>query len=561
MKRTLLAALTGLGLLAAAPLRAQTVQLCDQNPPTFPTVNIPNDSAKTYVVQSNFWNAAVAGGRQCLSVNQPSGSFTITTAPGSTPTSGGPASYPSIFKGCHWGNCTNNSGLPLQLTNIGTATAFWSINPKTSGQWDAALDIWFNRSATTMGQPDGAEIMVWLNHLGPPQPFGSQLATVTLNGISWTVWEGTLSGGGVSWNVVSYVRNPPASALGSASAPMDLKPFFNDAMSRGFVQGSWWLIAAEAGFEPWQDGLNLASTGFSATFAAGGNSGQTLTVTKAGSGGGTVTSSPAGINCGGTCSAQFANGTGVTLTAAAAGGSTFGGWSGACSGTGTCAVSMTQARSVTATFNGTASGQTLTVTKAGTGGGTVTSSPAGINCGATCSAQFANGTGVTLTAAAAGGSTFGGWSGACTGTGACTVSMTQARSVTATFTGTATGCLTATPVIVQNQPYFHEQAVRVDTTGTLTALTVQVVIQRTTGVSFSGMYNTVGSPIQQANGSTTSAITYTYTLAPGQSLGAGAGRSFVAQAGGTGTAHPTAGDTFTVTATCGGSAVSASGHF
>lgn len=478
MKRTLLAALTGLGLLAAAPLRAQTVQLCDQNPPTFPTVNIPNDSAKTYVVQSNFWNAAVAGGRQCLSVNQPSGSFTITTAPGSTPTSGGPASYPSIFKGCHWGNCTNNSGLPLQLTNIGTATAFWSINPKTSGQWDAALDIWFNRSATTMGQPDGAEIMVWLNHLGPPQPFGSQLATVTLNGISWTVWEGTLSGGGVSWNVVSYVRNPPASALGSASAPMDLKPFFNDAMSRGFVQGSWWLIAAEAGFEPWQDGLNLASTGFSATFAAGGNSGQTLTVTKAGSGGGTVTSSPAGINCGGTCSAQFANGTGVTLTAAAAGGSTFGGWSGAC-----------------------------------------------------------------------------------TGTGACTVSMTQARSVTATFTGTATGCLTATPVIVQNQPYFHEQAVRVDTTGTLTALTVQVVIQRTTGVSFSGMYNTVGSPIQQANGSTTSAITYTYTLAPGQSLGAGAGRSFVAQAGGTGTAHPTAGDTFTVTATCGGSAVSASGHF
>ena len=224
-------------------------------------------------------------------------------------------------------------------------------------------------------------------------------------------------------------------------------------------------------------------------------------------------------------------------------------------------VSMTQARSVTATFNGTGTGQTLTVTKAGTGSGTVTSSPAGINCGAACSASFMNGASVTLSAAAASGSTFGGWSGACTGTGACTVSMTQARSVTATFNGTATGCLTATPAIVQNQPFFHEQAVNVNTTGTLTALTVQIVIQRTTGVSFSGMYNTVGSPIQQTNSSTTSAITYTYTLASGQSLGAASGRSFVAQAGGTGTAHPTAGDTFTVTATCGGSPVGASGHF
>ncbi len=34
----------------------------------------------------------------------------------------------------------------------------------------------------------------------------------------------------------------------------------------------------------------------------------TLTVSKSGTGTGTVTSSPAGINCGSTCSAQFASG-------------------------------------------------------------------------------------------------------------------------------------------------------------------------------------------------------------------------------------------------------------
>jgi endoglucanase len=75
----------------------------------------------------------------------------------------------------------------------------------------------------------------------------------------------------------------------------------------------------------------------------------------------------------------------------------------------------------------------LSVAKAGAGSGTVTSSPSGINCGSTCSASYSSGTSVTLTAAAASGSTFAGWSGACSGTSSCTVSMTGARSVTATF--------------------------------------------------------------------------------------------------------------------------------
>ena len=77
--------------------------------------------------------------------------------------------------------------------------------------------------------------------------------------------------------------------------------------------------------------------------------------------------------------------------------------------------------------------QTLNVFKSGSGVGTVTSSPAGINCGPACTAQFAHGAGVTLTAAAASGSKFNGWSGACTGTGQCVLTMSVDRSVTAIF--------------------------------------------------------------------------------------------------------------------------------
>ena len=78
----------------------------------------------------------------------------------------------------------------------------------------------------------------------------------------------------------------------------------------------------------------------------------------------------------------------------------------------------------------------LSVTRAGSGSGTVASAPAGISCGATCSATYASGAAVTLTATPAAGSTFAGWSGACTGSGSCVVTMTAARSVTATFDGT-----------------------------------------------------------------------------------------------------------------------------
>jgi uncharacterized repeat protein (TIGR02543 family) len=79
----------------------------------------------------------------------------------------------------------------------------------------------------------------------------------------------------------------------------------------------------------------------------------------------------------------------------------------------------------------------LTVTKSGAGSGTVTSNPTGVNCGTDCSELFNHGTSVTFTAAPATGSTFSGWSGSCTGTTTCTVTMDQARTVTATFTAAA----------------------------------------------------------------------------------------------------------------------------
>jgi uncharacterized repeat protein (TIGR02543 family) len=158
-----------------------------------------------------------------------------------------------------------------------------------------------------------------------------------------------------------------------------------------------------------------------------------LTISKTSAGTGTVTSNPAGINCGSTCSANFSPGTSVALTPVAASGSIFAGWSGCNSVSGTtCNVTMNAAKSVTATFNIQTSTYPLTITKSGSG--TVTSVPTGINCGATCSYAFSSGQSVTLTPTPAAGYYFFSWSGACSGSETCKVTMDAGKTVNANFT-------------------------------------------------------------------------------------------------------------------------------
>jgi hypothetical protein len=82
----------------------------------------------------------------------------------------------------------------------------------------------------------------------------------------------------------------------------------------------------------------------------------------------------------------------------------------------------------------------LTVTRSGAGTGTVTASSGNLDCsngnGTICTASYSNGASVTLTATPTNGSSFGGWSGDCSGAGTsatCVVSMTADRNVGAAF--------------------------------------------------------------------------------------------------------------------------------
>ena len=235
----------GVAALGGSRIAAADTQICD----AFGTLPIQNGR---YIVQNNRWGT---GATQCINVTNTG--FSVVQADGSTATNGAPKSYPSVYYGCHYGNCSSGTILPLSASSSSFANITTSVSMSfpSAGTWDAAYDIWFDPTPRTNGQDTGAELMVWLNHQGTIQPVGSQVATVSLNGATWNVWEGN-----IGWNVVSYVRQS-----GTSSMNFSVSSFFNDVVSRGYGSRSWYLTSIQAGFEPWIGGVGLAVNTFSVT--------------------------------------------------------------------------------------------------------------------------------------------------------------------------------------------------------------------------------------------------------------------------------------------------------
>jgi endoglucanase len=196
--------------------------------------------------------------------------------------------------------------------------------------------------------------------------------------------------------------------------------------------------------------------------------------------------------------------------------------------------------------------------------GAVSFSAAGLPTGVTAAFNPASTTGnsttVTFTAAA----------NATLGAANVTISAAAVGLTTRTAPGALTiangptgGVVTATGAVASNSPWFAEEQVRFGNTATLTALTVTLTVARNpASLVSSGQYNTIGgSTITQSVSTTSTQVVYTWTLAAGQQLAAGTGRTFAAQMSPGGNAHPTAGDSWTVTYTSGGSSTTTNGTF
>ena len=290
----------------------------------------------------------------------------------------------------------------------------------------------------------------WSNGTGSANCSGAGICVVTLNADSTVTATfpvapppatlTILPNGGTGTGAVTCNANGGAFGPCAASYPNPMPLVIQAAANTGST------------FTGWTDGtgnatscnntaidcsINLtANSVIRATFTLPVLNSVTAATTTANGGGGTVSCTANG-GAAGPCG-SYPVGTAIVMTATPNAVSTFTGWSNgsgnanvvACNGATTpCQFTLTANSSITANFNRSI----LSVTISGTG--SVSSNPAGIsNCTTNCTAPFDRGTSVTLTAS---GGNFTGWSGGCSGTGSCVVTVNANTSVTATFSQTA----------------------------------------------------------------------------------------------------------------------------
>jgi len=206
-----------------------------------------------YRINNNVWGSTP--GEQCIEASSDSTYFSVTH---STHDSSGVAAYPFIFKGCHWGSCTQNSGMPLKVDKMGITPFRWSIDTNSAGgTWNASYESWFSTAGGTA--PNAAELMVWINYAGGAGPAGSKVATVSIGGADWDVyfvdWSKT-----AGWYYIAYKKTVPTTSI-----DLDFKDFVDDAVARGYIDPNWYLDNMEAGFEIWRGGEGLTTNYFFAS--------------------------------------------------------------------------------------------------------------------------------------------------------------------------------------------------------------------------------------------------------------------------------------------------------
>ena len=213
-----------------------------------------------YSVMNNVWGSATDV--QELSVDSSGTFFKVIQSSANNATNGKPASYPFIYKGCHFGGCTStNNPLPMRVNQIRSAPITWSIDEAgVSGNFDCAYESWFDAGGTSSTQ--AAELMVWINYQGTISPGGNKISTVQIGGLTWDVYFAPAATWG--WNYIAYKITSPIDSLSC-----DFKDFIRDAASRGYIYTTWYLDNMEAGFEIWTEGTGLTTNSFSGSVVGG----------------------------------------------------------------------------------------------------------------------------------------------------------------------------------------------------------------------------------------------------------------------------------------------------
>lgn len=293
------------------PQAPHSLTLCGKHDHT--PVGVPLGA---YQVRNTFWRGT---GPTCI-VTPADGhaGFKVTHTP--TPSTD-VTTYPSVFRGCIWDMCTKNTPLPAQASNLRTIASSWQTRsthpvtvsvrrnikyvrvgqciPRTKttvttrhrhvrrnrsvyytrtstttclvhavrnenlpGTWNTAYDLWFGKHRMTQGHADGAELMVWLNHVGGCCRRAAHPPTFWVSGIQWELdeWKTCDRAWNMCWPLIMFRSVQPRRSVTN----LNLLAFVHISEKRGLVKPSWWLENLNAGFEIWRGGVGLTTANFSA---------------------------------------------------------------------------------------------------------------------------------------------------------------------------------------------------------------------------------------------------------------------------------------------------------
>ncbi|KAK0210167.1 glycoside hydrolase family 12 protein [Desarmillaria ectypa] len=200
-------------------------------------------SFRRFILENNLWGMSAAT----------SGSQTSQV----TSTNGNTITWHTTYT---WqdANLDLRVGLGKAISSISSipVTWTWSYSSASSGLVaDVSYDLWLSNVASSSGASSTStyEVMIWLSTRGGAGPAGSQIGTATINGVTWKLYQGTVS----TWTVYSFVAPSEITSFKS-----DLKPFLTYLTSNRGVPSSQFLVQAQGGTEPFIGSATLSTSAY-----------------------------------------------------------------------------------------------------------------------------------------------------------------------------------------------------------------------------------------------------------------------------------------------------------
>src|SRR5450755_1177747 len=212
-----------------------------------------------YYLFSNLWGANSGTGKQCIWDVSNNDSNIAWGTSWNWSGQGGVKSYNSAVLGWHWQKQTpaDSTGLPLQLSAHQPVKTAWTYAINQNGSsaiFNVAYDLWLHTMPNPAADNPSDEVMLWLYKQGNIHPVGTPVATVNMDGATWTLWEGARS----SWQVHTFVRNGNT----SGTQALSLNDFLDYLVVQRGLSSTKYLTGVEAGSEVWSGNAELDTSSY-----------------------------------------------------------------------------------------------------------------------------------------------------------------------------------------------------------------------------------------------------------------------------------------------------------